>query len=1448
MNTRGKLLIDGEAYAPYTLISQFVSSGGRMRYRKLWQGLAIISLLVVVVAVFTATRSGSLPAAQRFERLSLQGTGSEEAGRGPLVPIEALRDPIVTLPDSFGTIDSLKDVPAVPFTSSGALSRKEEPELPRTNLSAVSGPDAVAQTWAGSVNMPAPIANFDGISLADQGIALSPPDTNGDIGYDPATGKRYYFQWINLAYKAWDVTNPASPVVVVPLANGNALWQAALPGTPCANTNDGDPIVLFDEQAHRWFISQFAVSVSFHQCVAVSQTANPAGAWYVYDYPYRDGATYFNDYPHFGVWPDTAYNAYFMTMHEFNAAGTAYLGQSVSAFDRAKLLVGDSSAPLVTFALGTNYGGMLPADLDGTPPASGTPGFFFMTDPAGTLQIWEFKPDWTTPANSVVGVGGSHTPNYSLPITAYTDACSTCVPQLGTTRQLDSLGDRLMHRVAFRALNGGIQTAVLNHTVDVDGAGGSARTGVRWYEVRRNSSTGAWTLNQHSTYAPGTTDYRWMGSIATDQAGNIALGFSASNSSSYPSIRYAGRLFTDTPNALPQAEITMTVSTGAQTGSNRWGDYSMLGVDPQDSCTFWYTQEYNGATASLPWKTRIGSFKFAECTSGPTGALSGTVRNASNSSPINGANVVAQSSIGAIYNSTTNASGIYQLVSLPIGTYTVTASAGGYNSSTATGVAVTASITTTRNFTLTTLPQADLSLVKSASAAMVAPGGSLGYTLTVTNNGPDTITTTLTVTDVLPTGYMLSTASGAGWTCNGATTVVCTRSGLGASASSSINLTGLAPNVLGLIANTATVTASPYDASPANNTSAVNVTVAPQTDLAIAKTGPAVAAPGATLVYTISVSNNGSMAIGPFTATYTNSAAIPIPDNLLQMVTSTINVAGLPPVQVARAGLLGFTHTWPEDIDTLLVAPGGQNTILMSDPRGGASPSVNIDLLFDDTAPAILCSSGVLTGGTYHPTDCPNDSGDDTFPSPAPVGPYTATLSVFNAANPNGVWNLFARDDAAPDSGGFNNGWTLTLVGAYSLTVTDTLPAGTTFVGATGNGWNCAHLSGVVTCTRSDLAPGAAPSIAITVTAPATIGLITNTAVVGSSMNDIAPANNIAQFTTNLVEGVSVTPGAASQSALPGAVVTYTLAVTNTSDASDTYTLTVNGNSFVTNAPSSVGPVGAGASTTFNVVVTVPIGAAGGAFDTANVKVMSRNAPSKFASSVLTTTASVVRGVALAPSAASQSAVPGAVVTYTLAVTNTGNASDAYTVTVNGNSFVTNVLSSVGPLGAGATTTFKVAVLVPVGAAAGALDTVNVKVASQSDPSKFASSVLTTTTSLVRGVALTPSALSQLGASGAVVTFTLAVTNTGNVSDTFTVLVSGNAFGATSPLKVGPLSAGATTTFDVVVAIPPATPSGTLDTANVKVTSQSDGLITANSNLTTIAAYSVYLPLVLREP
>ena len=126
-------------------------------------------------------------------------------------------------------------------------------------------------------------------------------------------------------------------------------------------------------------------------------------------------------------------------------------------------------------------------------------------------------------------------------------------------------------------------------------------------------TAGPVTVFQESPHQPDAT-WRWMGSAAMDQQGNLAIGYSASSASIHPQIRYAGRLFNDQLNMLTQSEVTLFAGAGSQTGTlNRWGDYSMMSVDPSDDCTFWYTQEYIKTTGSFNWSTRITSFKWPGC-------------------------------------------------------------------------------------------------------------------------------------------------------------------------------------------------------------------------------------------------------------------------------------------------------------------------------------------------------------------------------------------------------------------------------------------------------------------------------------------------------------------------------------------------------------------------------------------------------------------------------------------------------------------------------------------------------------------------------------------------------------------------------------------------------------------------------------------------------------------
>src|SRR6266850_1433412 len=299
-----------------------------------------------------------------------------------------------------------------------------------------------------------------------------------------------------------------------------------------------------------------------------------------------------------------------MSMNVFNSGGTAFLGPQPFAFDRTKMLAG-LPATFITTGItgGPTEETYLPADLDGLilPPV-GAPASFVEWPGANTYRVFHFHVDFVTPANSTFTLFASPA---AAGFTVLCGATRDCVPQGGTTQRLDGIGDRLMFRLAYRNF-GTHESVVGNYTVS---SGGVA--GIRWFELS-NVTNGPVTKFQESTYQPDTT-WRWMGSAAMDQQGNIALGYSASSASINPQIRYAGRLFTDPLNMLTQAESTLFAGTGSQTGGlNRWGDYSDMTVDPVDDCTFWYTQEYIPANGSFNWRTRIGSFKFPGCGGVPT--------------------------------------------------------------------------------------------------------------------------------------------------------------------------------------------------------------------------------------------------------------------------------------------------------------------------------------------------------------------------------------------------------------------------------------------------------------------------------------------------------------------------------------------------------------------------------------------------------------------------------------------------------------------------------------------------------------------------------------------------------------------------------------------------------------------------------------------------------------
>ena len=477
---------------------------------------------------------------------------------------------------------NMKQLPPRPMQEHEA---NENPKISRRHL---DYQDRVIQTKASPNAMPTPILNFDGIPFPGVACNCSPPDTNGEVG------TTQYVQIVNEGYQVFNKSTGAS---VLGPSSIVSLWAGF--GGVCQNNGQGDPIVLFDQFTNRWIISQFAgTSVPTDECIAVSTTSDATGSYNRYDF---NLGTNFFDYPHLSVWPD----GYYMSMNVFNTAGDTFLGPQAFAFDRTAMLAGNTATFVTTGVLGDTLGGMLPADLDGStfPPAGAPDPFLMDMDDGLTWRLYRFHADFITPANSTFTFN-------TLTGAAYTELCPTtrsCIPQPNTPVGLDGIGDRPMFRLAYRRFVDGHEALAGNKTVSAGGV-----SGIRWFEIN-NATSGTPTFVQQSTYQPDTT-WRWMGSAAMDAAGNLGLGFSVSSGTVFPGVSYAGRLAGDPANTLGQGEATLVTGAGVQTSSrNRWGDYSDMTIDPLDDCTFWYTQEYYLTTASVNWKTRIGSFKFPGC-------------------------------------------------------------------------------------------------------------------------------------------------------------------------------------------------------------------------------------------------------------------------------------------------------------------------------------------------------------------------------------------------------------------------------------------------------------------------------------------------------------------------------------------------------------------------------------------------------------------------------------------------------------------------------------------------------------------------------------------------------------------------------------------------------------------------------------------------------------------
>ena len=588
-----------------------------MRFRARWRrrlALPLVGMLVLVASAFVAVGAG-------------QAGSNRTAANGHKV-IEAsafdVSKPLREL------AKNAKPSGKVPTTRRGA----DPIVIERSgveSLRATATPSSYSTLAVGS-----PVANFEGLSNQDNfnvfGFRVNPPDPVGDVG------PNHYVEMINLVFAVYSKTGTR---LLGPVDTGT-LWDD-FPIEDCTDPS-GDPIVVYDQFADRWLLSQFTTrglddpELPFYNCVAVSQTGDPTGAYYRYAFITQedpDGGYYFPDYPKYGVWKDS----YVLTTRDFGSVDG--YGISVYALDRNKMLNGepaqavqhflDAEDPAVNlYEIGD---GLLPADVDGkTKPKQDVPIPIVGTQdddygygaPSDALNIWELEVHWNAnaePASSLVLKQKLPT----VPFDSMFPCAPTsrdCLPQPGITnpaQYLDILSyrQRPTWRLAWRGFKG-YDSMVTSQSVEA--APGLA--GMRWYEIRRNDA-GTYTVHQQGTYTgPGAAPdgvHRWMGSIAQDKNGAMALGYSVVNGTSvYPGIRYTGRVASDTLGAMPQGEGVIINGSGVQTTTNsRWGDYTSMNVDPVDDCTFWYVNEYYtaaGQASSLAgWQTRIASFRLPGC-------------------------------------------------------------------------------------------------------------------------------------------------------------------------------------------------------------------------------------------------------------------------------------------------------------------------------------------------------------------------------------------------------------------------------------------------------------------------------------------------------------------------------------------------------------------------------------------------------------------------------------------------------------------------------------------------------------------------------------------------------------------------------------------------------------------------------------------------------------------
>jgi hypothetical protein len=474
------------------------------------------------------------------------------------------------------------------------------------------------------------VTSFEGIDASQLGQRQHDSDANG------AVGTKQYMEWVNVFYQAYDKVTHAP------------VWSSPFPGTqPFRNNNlasclnvGGDGILTFDHLALRWVIAlrSTAAANTYYYCIAISNTddlTSSSLSWYTYAFSLNPvlganskGTPYWPDWPKFGTWGDAYYVSF--DLNDINY-GYQQMGVVVCALDRNNMLIGATPNPMQCFSdpdpIPTKGGiylkhSVIPADVESTtPPPVGRDEFMVSiqnptndghTTTSSSINLWDFHVDWVNPANSTF----TRSP---LTVPVYTPGCyvaktpvnTICIPEASTKvtkNRVDSVGDRLMPRFAYRNFSTH-ESFLISHTIHTGTT--NLQTGIRWYELR---GSGVPTLYQSGTVNPDHTLFRFMPSIAQDSAGNAAVGYNVSSGSTHPGIKTA---WWNLSNPSKVTERLIFNGGGDEEDSARWGDYSSMTIDPADDCTFWYVTEYfahNETGKPINWNTRIGSYKVSTCT------------------------------------------------------------------------------------------------------------------------------------------------------------------------------------------------------------------------------------------------------------------------------------------------------------------------------------------------------------------------------------------------------------------------------------------------------------------------------------------------------------------------------------------------------------------------------------------------------------------------------------------------------------------------------------------------------------------------------------------------------------------------------------------------------------------------------------------------------------------